>query len=70
MVKTIICGQFKQETNRYSPGLSDRKAYQAREYFFGEADVRGHFTGTKSELGAFSTNWIPGKLAASFRLWR
>ena len=53
MVKTIICGQFKQETNRYAPGLSDRKAYQDREYFFGEADVRAHFTGTKSELGAF-----------------
>lgn len=53
MVKTIICGQFKQETNRYAPGLSDLKAYQDREYFFGEADVRAHFTGAKCELGAF-----------------
>ena len=44
-MKTILCGQFKQETNRYAPGLSDEKAYRDREYFFGESAVRGHFVG-------------------------
>jgi len=52
-MKKILCGQFKQETNRYAPGLSDEKAYRDREYFFGESAVRGHFVGTKCELGAF-----------------
>lgn len=52
-MKKIICGQFKQETNRYAPGVSDEKAYRAREYFWGEEAVRAHFTGEKSELGAF-----------------
>lgn len=52
-MKKIICGQFKQETNRYGPNLSDEKAYRQREYFWGEAAIRAHFTGTKTELGAF-----------------
>ena len=29
-MKKIICGQFKQETNRYSPNLSDEQAYRER----------------------------------------
>lgn len=52
-MKTILCGQFKQETNRYSPGISDEKAYREREYLWGECAVREHFAGTKTELGAF-----------------
>jgi len=52
-MKKIICGQFKQETNRYSPGVSDEKAYRKREYIWEEAALRAHFTGTKTELGAF-----------------
>ena len=52
-MKTIICGQFKQETNRYSPNLSDERAYREREYIWEEGAIRDHFTGTKTELGAF-----------------
>lgn len=52
-MKKIICGQFKQETNRYSPNLSDEKAYREREYIWDESAIRAHFTGTKTELGAF-----------------
>lgn len=52
-MKNILCGQFKQETNRYAPGLSDRDAYKAREYFWGESAVREAFCGSKGELGAF-----------------
>ena len=52
-MKRIICGQFKQETNRYSPNLSDEKAYRDREYIWNAAEIRSHFTGTKTELGAF-----------------
>ena len=52
-MKKIICGRFKQETNRYSPNLSDEKAYQVREYLWGETDIRARFNGTKTELGGF-----------------
>ena len=52
-VKKIICAQFKQETNRYTPGLSDENVYRERECFWGEEAVREHFIGTKVELGAF-----------------
>ena len=52
-MKKILCGQFKQETNRYAPGLSDRDAYKAREYYWGEEAVRDAFCGSKGELGAF-----------------
>ena len=52
-MKKILCGQFKQETNRYAPGLSDEQAYRSREYCWGEEAVRAHFTGAKCELGAF-----------------
>ena len=52
-MKNILCGQFKQETNRYAPGVSNRDAYKAREYFWGEEQVRQAFCGSKGELGAF-----------------
>lgn len=52
-MKKILCGQFKQETNRYSPNLSDEKAYRDREYIWDGPGIRAHFTGTKTELGAF-----------------
>jgi len=52
-MKKIICAQFKQETNRYSPNLSDEQAYREREYIWEETAIRTHFTGTKTELGAF-----------------
>ena len=52
-MKKIICGQFKQETNRYSPRLSDEKAYREREYIWDADAIKTHFAGTKTELGAF-----------------
>lgn len=52
-MKTIICGQFKQETNRYAAGVSDTTAYKNREYYWGEDAVRAFAKGTKNELGAF-----------------
>lgn len=52
-MKTIITAVFKQETNRYAPGLSDVKAFENRRYFFGEEAVRAYFKGTKSEMGGF-----------------
>ena len=52
-MKNILCGQFKQETNRYAPGLSDREAYKAREYYWGAEAVQDAFRGAKGELGAF-----------------
>lgn len=52
-MKKIICGQFKQETNRYAPGISDEKAYRDREWFWGEEAVRTHYIGEKTELAGF-----------------
>ena len=52
-MKHIICGQFKQETNRYAAGVSDEKAYRNREYYFGEDAVRAFAKGTKGEMGGF-----------------
>jgi len=52
-MKTIICAEFKQETNRYAKGVSGLKEYTEREYLFGEEILRQTFTGTKSELGGF-----------------
>ena len=47
-MKKIICAQFKQETNRYSPNLSDEQAYREREDIWEETSIRTHFTGTKT----------------------
>lgn len=52
-MKTIICAQFKQETNRYAKGVSGLAEYQQREYSFGEEELRNAFQGTKSEMGGF-----------------
>ena len=52
-MKTIICAEFKQESNRYAKGVSGLKEYRDREYFFGEEILQKTFTGTRSELGGF-----------------
>lgn len=52
-MKAILCAQFKQETNRYAPGVSGEEQYRDREYFWDEQTIRNLFTGTKSELGGF-----------------
>ena len=52
-MKTIICAQFKQETNRYAKGLSGVKEYSERDYLFGESAIREKYCGTETELGGF-----------------
>lgn len=52
-MKTIICGQFKQETNRYAKGVSGMKEYMEREYLFGEDELRDSFQGARNEIGGF-----------------
>ena len=52
-MKTIICAQFKQETNRYATGVSGLKEYKEREYLFGEDELRASFQGAKNEIGGF-----------------
>ena len=52
-MKTIICAQFKQETNRYASGVSGLKEYMEREYLFGEDELRASFQGARNEIGGF-----------------
>lgn len=52
-MKTIICAEFKQESNRYAKGASGLKEYSERLYMFGEENLRQAFTGTRCELGGF-----------------
>ena len=52
-MKTIICAQFKQETNRYAKGVSGLTEYMQREYSFDEEEIRNAFQGTRSEMGGF-----------------
>lgn len=52
-MKTIICAQFKQETNRYGKGVSGLTEYMQREYLFGEEEMRNAFQDTKNEFGGF-----------------
>lgn len=48
-MKKILVAQFKHETNSYSPGVTDRAAYHARNAVFGEAGIRARFAGAKNE---------------------
>ena len=52
-MKTIICAQFKQETNRYAKGVTGLVEYKQREYLFGDEEIRAAFQGTKNEFGGF-----------------
>ncbi len=48
-MRKILIAQFKHETNSYSPGITDRAAYEARNAVFGEAGIRTRFRGAKNE---------------------
>lgn len=48
-MKRILIAQFKHETNRFSPGETDRSAYEARNALLGEAEIRSRFAGAKNE---------------------
>lgn len=52
-MKTIICAEFNQETNRYAKGVSGEKEYKSRQYLWNAVDIRRRQEGTKSELGGF-----------------
>lgn len=52
-MKTIICAEFNQESNRYAKGLSGVKEYSDRRYMFDEEAVRKTYMGTKTEMGGF-----------------
>lgn len=51
-MKKILVAEFKHETNRFSPGVTDENDYLNRSYYFGE-EILSCFTGAKNELGAF-----------------
>ncbi len=52
-MKTILTAEFKHETNRYAPGITDFAEYERRNAVFGEAAVRERFAGAKNETTAF-----------------
>lgn len=52
-MKHVIVGLFKQETNRYAPGVSGLTQFKARRYFFDEETIRNYFGGAKSEITGF-----------------
>lgn len=53
LVKTVILAEFKHETNRYSPGLTDEAAYAARAAYYGEERIRQGYAGAKNEMTGF-----------------
>lgn len=48
-MKKILIAQFKHETNAFSPGTTDRTAYEARNAVIGETAIRTRFKGAKNE---------------------
>lgn len=48
-MKKILVAQFKHETNIFAPGITDRKAYEARNAAIGEEEIRTRFAGAKNE---------------------
>ena len=51
-MKNIVIEEFKLETNRFTPGLTDEQAYRNRNLVFGE-EMFSFFKGVKNETGAF-----------------
>lgn len=52
-MKTILIAEFRHETNRYSPGLTDMENYKQRNAVFGEAAFYERFAGAKNEMTGF-----------------
>lgn len=48
-MKKILVAQFKHETNAFSPGITDRAAYEARNAVIGETAIRARFAGARNE---------------------
>lgn len=51
-MKKILVAQFKHETNRFSPCITDRDAYVARNAMIGEEAIRRRFAGARNETTA------------------
>lgn len=52
-MKTILIAEFRHETNRYCPGITDMEIYTQRNAVFGETAVRERFAGAKNEMTGF-----------------
>ena len=52
-MKTILIAEFRHETNRYAPGVTDMQIYAQRNAVFGEEAVRARFAGAKNEMTGF-----------------
>lgn len=52
-MKTILIAEFRHETNRYSPGVTDMEIYAQRNAVFGENAIRERFAGAKNEMTGF-----------------
>jgi microcystin degradation protein MlrC len=50
--KTVLVGEFKHETNTFSPAITDRKAFQARWELYGD-EIPEYFRDTESPVGGF-----------------
>lgn len=50
--ETILVGEFKHETNTFSPTVTDRDAFQARWELFNE-EIPEYFAGSNSPIGGF-----------------
>lgn len=50
--ETILIGEFKHETNTFSPAVTDRAAFQARWELYGD-EIPDYFEGTESPIGGF-----------------
>ena len=49
-MKKILVAEFKHETNRFSPGITNIDTYKARNALVGEQAIRSHFAGAKNEI--------------------
>ena len=53
MMKNLILAEFKHETNRYCPILTDRTVFEARYALEGETAIRKAYAGAENEMTGF-----------------
>lgn len=52
-MKTILTGEFMQETNRYAEGLTKYENFKIRNMTYGEEAIRDRYRGSNTEISAF-----------------
>ncbi len=52
-MKTILCGKFMQETNRYASGVTDIELFKNNKLAYGNDDIREVYKGLKMEFNGF-----------------